>query len=360
MTWAQQHPFTIKGKIGKVDYPATIYLYRPEAEVKLDSVVMKNGRFEFRGIAAHGEFGTLMLNHHGSGHRRLPDYFGIYLHQGVIGISSNDSLMHATTTGSALNADNKRLEDKLTPSRRRLDALFAKMEQTPAEERRTPEWTAMHREARQEVAAEEQRILLDYIRQNPNSLIGLFALQRFAGSKPDLQQIEPLFASLSAEVRESKRGRDYAERLANIKATSAGNIAPAFTLNDPDGTPVSLADYRGRYVLLDFWASWCVPCREEHPNLVKAYQTYKDHNFTILSVSVDRKDDRSAWLKAVEDDGLVWTNVWEQNPWDDEGTQRIYDVQSIPQNFLIDPDGKIVAKNLRGTALASKLAELLK
>jgi len=120
---------------------------------------------------------------------------------------------------------------------------------------------------------------------------------------------------------------------------------------------IAKADYKGKYVMLDFWASWCGPCRAENPNVVKAYTKYKDKNFTILGVSLDRPDGKADWQKAIKSDGLSWTQVSDLKYGDNQAA-ALYFVQAIPSNFLLDPDGKIIAKNLRGSDLDDKLAEL--
>jgi peroxiredoxin len=159
-------------------------------------------------------------------------------------------------------------------------------------------------------------------------------------------------------VRTSPQGQLVQQRLANQLRTAIRAPAPDFSLPDPSGKQVKLADLRGQYVLVDFWASWCQPCRAENPKVAKAYTAYRGKNFTVVSISLDKQSARAAWLKAIQDDGLTWPQVLDLGGFNTEVTQH-YAITSIPQNFLLDPQGRIVAKNLRGDALTQKLAQVL-
>lgn len=207
---------------------------------------------------------------------------------------------------------------------------------------------------------ERKALEIDFIRQHPHSRISIKVLNDVIGHLPeDIKSYAKLYEGLDQEVRESKEGKKTKKTIDHFLTVAIGAQAPTFEAPDTIGNPVKLSDYGGKYVLLDFWASWCGPCREENPNLVKAYHEFKDKNFDILSVSLDQQGKRDAWINAIHKDKLTWKQVSDLKYWQSE-VAVLYCIRSIPQNFLINPDGKIVAVNLRGEALRLKLRELLK
>jgi peroxiredoxin len=201
-----------------------------------------------------------------------------------------------------------------------------------------------------------KKISVNFIKAHPNSLVSLIELDvTLSRGIPDIAIVEPLFNGLSSAIKTSGAGKSYQKRLDNWKKVDVGVIAPDFTQPDQYGKLVKLSDYKGKYVLIDFWASWCHPCRDENPNLLKQYELYKDKNFTILSVSLDEIKDN--WIKAVKEDKLPWKQVSDMKRHNEAVVK--YGVGSIPENFLVAPDGKIIAKSLRGEELNKKLKEVL-
>ena len=190
---------------------------------------------------------------------------------------------------------------------------------------------------------------------HPNSYFALVALSEAAGSKVDVAKVQPLFNALNKELKATDMGRELAQRMEASGITAVGKTAPLFTQNNAVGKPVVLPDFKGKVVLVEFWASWCSPCRAENPNLVKQYQTYKDKGFDIISVSLDNVKER--WLEAIEKDGLAWTHVSDLKGWNNE-VGRLYGVRAVPASFLVDAQGKIIGNGLRGEPLNKKLAEI--
>jgi peroxiredoxin len=196
----------------------------------------------------------------------------------------------------------------------------------------------------------------NFVFTNRNSIVApYFSLVYLPeAGKEDL--LKSVYDTLTPAVKKSYFGTKLEELISSMSKTSIGVMAPDFTQNDPAGQPVSLSSLRGQYVLVDFWASWCAPCRQENPNVVNAYNAYKDKGFTIIGVSLDQ--DKAAWEKAILDDKLTWTHVSDLKYFEN-AVAKTYGIRSIPASFLLDKEGRIIAKDLRGDALAIKLAELI-
>ncbi len=283
----------------------------------------------------------------------------MWVEPGTTVINGADSLPTATITGSKLNTEQQKLNNALKPSNDKAYELIKSIGFKIIKDKTSSEYKEF---AVKDAAIKEVRIPVyrNFILSNPNSLVSVTALMAYGsikyGNQRGVEAIEPLFNGLSENVKNSKMGREYKAKLEKWKNVGIGMVAPDFVLYDQERKPIKLSDFKGKYVLLDFWASWCHPCREENPNLVKQYQLFKDKNFTIFSVSIDVEKNWESWRKAIKDDHLIWPQAVGLVQINEASLK--FGVQGIPDNFLIDPNGYIIDKGLRGDMLNKKLVKV--
>jgi peroxiredoxin len=264
-----------------------------------------------------------------------------------------DTLWKPEVTGSDVHDEYMAFEESIDKIYDRLNSLWEEYKQAEAsgDTAIASEIEAQMDRVYEGVGETQQK----YLEENPASYIAPFIVQSLHYGK-EADEIEEMLNKLDPGLEATTLVNSMRKRVEVLKKVAVGQIAPDFTQNDPEGHPLSLSSLRGNYLLIDFWAAWCGPCRRENPNIVAAYHKFHDRGFDILGVSLD--DSREAWMNAIEADGLVWHQVSDVRGWGNEAAQ-LYGIASIPSSLLLDPEGRIIAKNLRGEELHDKLAELL-
>ncbi|CAL1520089.1 TlpA disulfide reductase family protein [Chitinophaga sp. MM2321] len=356
-TAAAGKPFTIEGTVTELKDPATIYIrMRKGGESVIDSAQVKDGKFTFSGNLEEPSLASLMLVQKNAEKQvsMSRDMLAVYLDEGMVSINTTDSISKAVVTGSRANDDYRKLQEQLKDVNVKGAALQKKYRELSAN--KDEEGLKKLEADYDELDAEEKKIEYDFLRKNTASPIAVYVLNQYAGYDLKPAEVAPLFKKINKDAKKSPSGKEFAKRLESARKTAIGQSAIEFAQTDANGKEVKLSSFRGKYVLVDFWASWCGPCRAENPNVVKAYNKFKAKGFEILGVSLD--DKKNKWQAAIDADKLTWTHVSDLKGWKNAAAE-LYGVRAIPQNVLINPKGKIIAKNLRGEALEEKLGEIL-
>jgi peroxiredoxin len=340
--------FTIKGSITGAE-TGKVYLQKlvDGQPVNVDTTDLVGGKFTFEGKMEMPDFRILRLNDQ--------DYFAqFFLENASISVKAKkDSLRNTKVTGSSSQDvfqiyinEMERLNKEVMALQEKYQGAMASGNTSDAEKVKI-DYQAM---------IDNNKVYTkNFVKEHPNSVVSAFVtLSQLAGQLED-EELESLTNSLAPEIEKSEYVVKLKEMVAEKKKTAIGVEAPDFTLNDPEGKPIQLSSLRGKVVLIDFWASWCAPCRQENPNVVKLYQQYHPKGFEILGVSLDRG--KEEWVQAIKDDQLAWLHVSDLQYWQ-SAPARLYGVNAIPQTFLLDKDGKIIGKGLRGEKLEQKLKEL--
>lgn len=345
--------FTISGTLRQVkgDYA---YLHHKWANKDItDSVKVKNGAFVFNGKTNEPNMYWITKGRNVGEQPNLV----FFVDGGKTTINASaDSLPYGKVQGGKTQADYQEYNAMMMGFGQRQQDMVNRYN----EARNRGDATTMNA-VQNEYQAMEQEVrnsLDNFIKAHSKSAVSGYAIYfNYQNSNVPPEELERVVGQLDKSILDTKYGQLAQEKLKQMRGTTIGYPALNFAQADPEGKMVNLTDLRGKYVLVDFWASWCGPCRAENPNVVNAFNKYKDKGFTVLGVSFDQN--REKWLQAVQADKLTWTQVSDLKGWGNEAG-KLYGISSIPQNLLLDKEGKIIAKNLRGPELDAKLEEVFK
>lgn len=357
----EQNGYVINGTAPGIFNGVRAYLKtidNQQREIIQDTAIIVDEKFVFKGEITTPQLWYLTIN---SVNGSLP----VIIENKEFTISANSgNLANSTVSGSKSN-------DALSTFTQDINQLTNKRKVLLSENRALANSEDQSEAARIAIAIKDlNQELNDYpinfISKHPDNYFALVLLESLiAAPNSDIEVVEQKYNALKSDLKSSEYGQHVANQLevkklqiARFGALDIGKIAPDFSAPNPDGALVTLSEIRGKATIIDFWASWCGPCRKENPNVVKVYQKYHDKGLEIINVSLDRPGHKDRWLKAIKDDNLTWHHVSHLNYFNDP-IAKLYQINSIPFTYILDASGKIVAKNLRGAALDAKIAELL-
>jgi len=339
--------FTITAKVAHMTDSVVYLNYGTMASSKTDTAKVVNGTFSFKGHVEEPTPGFIFT-------KTYKITIDLYVENTPISIVADENERYNTiVTGTgAATQEFEAFSQKLMDNRKRTIALYQKAADTQKAGDSVMAKVLLAKADSQ--YRSEAQVRINYIGEHPKSYVGAKELLAYT-STLTLPDAIKKFDKLDPSIKQTNIGKEIAARIELLSKVEAGKPAQEFTQSTPDGKKVKLADYKGKYVLIDFWASWCGPCRAENPNLLKQYKMYNGKGFDILGVSLDK--DRDPWVKAVAQDALPWTQVSDLKGWNNE-VAVLYGIRGVPATFLVDPSGKIIATDLRGETLNHKLESL--
>jgi thiol-disulfide isomerase/thioredoxin len=352
-----QDKFTITGSLPQAGSNKMVTYVNSEGKSAKDSALLSNGKFKITGTTAFGNRSYLELKpmvKDTSKIRKASDFKDFYLEKGNTIVTGKDSLSTAAISGTTVQKENLDYHSQMDPVQKEYQLLVNRYFKAN-KEKDSMELKRISVDAKP-VVAKMESTLDNFIASHPDSYVTADLILSNRMMVIDVLKFDPVYAALSPRVLSSFSGKQITDKYNKAKQFAIGKSID-FTLPDKEGKEFKLSSLKGKYVLVDFWASWCVPCRAENPFMLKAYNELKDKNFEIVGVSLD--ETRAAWLRAVEQDKLPWVQVSDVKGFKTEIAVR-FGITAIPQNVLIDPDGKVIAKDLRGSDVNKMIAGYIK
>ncbi len=349
---------TVSARLDDLQEGTMIYLSAMVSSAKRDSVVAGKGKFQFDLKLEEGDMYLLRI---GKSFNEPGVISFFYLQPGSVKIKGKKGgplLTNAEFSGSDFAKEFNDLNKFIRNAPALAGAGKLQAELAEAYKNKDSVKIALLRPQQEKNDLLRVDLYKQWISKHLSSPVSAMALSFYVREK-NMDELQTQLDMLTPAAKDNALAKRMQFSIDAAKATAVGKLAPDFVQNDTLGKPVALRDFRGKYVLVDFWASWCVPCRAENPGVVKSFKKYNEKNFTVLGVSLDKPGAKDNWLKAIHEDGLTWTHVSDLKWWDNEVSNQ-YDIKSIPANLLIGPDGIILARNLRGEELDKKLEEVLK
>lgn len=348
---------TFKGSISNVEDSTAIYLSQlgntgqPQA---IDTVMVKDGKFEIDLPKVDFETLNIITLEGGRG-----NVIFINENEPITATVYKDSLRSSKVEGGKSNELFNDYVSEIMSLRKEMQKMVEQYQANNPNLRQNPALMQEIQQKQKELQENNTGKFQKMISENPQSLVSALILSDMMNGKSlSTNEFKELFENLDEEVKNSEIGKQLNETIQKATATAVGSKAPEFSAPTPEGEQLALKDALGKITIVDFWASWCKPCRIENPNVVKLYNEYHDKGLNIIGVSLDKNGQKDKWLKAIEDDGLTWQHVSNLQYWQGPVAQ-LYNVRSIPATFILDENGVIIAKDLRGEALRAKVSEML-